>query len=142
MTDYLIIGNGVAGTFAAESIRKQDGNGNITILTDEDLAFYYRLKLNDFLSGDTTEESLMAKKDQWYRDNNIVLELNFPVTGAEVSEKYVMTKENKKISFDKMLIATGSHSFLPPIKGSEKNGVFSLRNIKDARSIISHGETY
>jgi len=50
MTDYLIIGNGVAGTTAAENIRKTDKEGNITIMTGEDLPFYHRIRLTEYIS--------------------------------------------------------------------------------------------
>jgi nitrite reductase (NADH) large subunit len=49
MTDYLIVGNGAAGTHAAEAIRKEDGDGRITLVTDEDLPFYYRIRLNELI---------------------------------------------------------------------------------------------
>jgi len=50
MTRYLIIGNGVAGTTAAENIRKQDKDGDITIITEEDLPFYSRIRLNEYIA--------------------------------------------------------------------------------------------
>ena len=85
MKKYLIIGNGVAGTTAAENIRKEDKEGNITIVTDEDLPFYWRIQLNEYISGDITEEQLLAKKEDWYRDQNITLKAlmkSFLLVGA------------------------------------------------------------
>ena len=137
MKRYLIIGNGVAGTTAAENIRKQDKEGRITVITDEDLPFYYRIRLTEYISGDITEQDLIAKKDQWYRDQNIDLKLNTRITGANPEKKVVVTEENQMFSYDCLLIAAGSHSFIPPIKGSEKKGVFALRNIRDARNILT-----
>ena len=138
MSDYLIIGNGVAGTTAAENIRKIDKSGNITIATDEDLPFYYRIRLNEYISGEIEENNLVAKKEQWYRDRDINLELMTRITGAKHQEKALVTQNNRILSYDRLLIATGSHSFIPPIKGSEKKGVFSIRTIKDARDISSY----
>ena len=60
MKNYLIVGNGVAGTTAAENIRKTDREGAVTMVTDEDLPFYYRLRLSEFLAGDLTEQELVA----------------------------------------------------------------------------------
>ena len=65
MKNYLIVGNGVAGTTAAENVRKQDKEGKITIVTDEDFPFYWRLRLNEYLAGDLAEEALAAKKAQY-----------------------------------------------------------------------------
>ncbi|MBW2203355.1 MAG: NAD(P)/FAD-dependent oxidoreductase [Deltaproteobacteria bacterium] len=138
MSNYLIIGNGVAGTTAAENIRKIDKKGNITILTGEDLPFYYRIRLNEYISGEIEENDLVAKKEKWYRDQNINLELMTRIVGAKDQEKALITENNRTLSYDRLLVATGSHSFIPPIKGSEKKGVFSLRTIKDARDISAY----
>jgi nitrite reductase (NADH) large subunit len=138
MTNYLIIGNGVAGTTAAENIRKIDKKGNIRILTDEDIAFYYRIRLNEYISGDITEQGLLAKKQGWYNETGIELILKTRITTGDPSKKIVISEDNMKIPYDRLLIATGSRSFIPPIKGSEKKGVFTLRHIKDARDIIKH----
>jgi nitrite reductase (NADH) large subunit len=140
MSDYLIIGNGVAGTTAAENIRKNDRKGEITIVTDEDTAFYYRLRLNEYIGGDITEQDLMAKKDDWYSREGIRLMLKTRITAADPAKKSVITEGGKKLSYEQLLIAAGSHSFVPPFKGAEKRGVFSLRNIRDARDIIKQAE--
>ncbi len=140
MRNYLIIGNGVAGTTAAENIRKQDNEGKITIFSDEDLPFYYRLRLNEFISGDISETQLVAKKVTWYEDQNIGLKLKTRIVEVKLQEKSAVTEDNQRFAFDRLLIATGSHSFIPPIKGSEKKGVFVLRDIQDARDISAYAK--
>ena len=140
MPNYVIIGNGVAGTTAAENIRKIDKEGNITIVTDENLPFYYRLRLNEYISGDISEQDLIAKGDQWYRDQNIALRLTTRIVGTEPKKKVLITGNNQKLSYDYLLIAAGSHSFVPPIKGSEKRGAFALRSIQDARDIFTYAK--
>jgi nitrite reductase (NADH) large subunit len=137
MKNYLIVGNGIAGTTAAEHIRKLDKEGDIIMVTDEDSPFYYRIRLNEYISGDITEQNLVAKGEQWYRDQNIDLKLRTRVVGADPREKVVIGENNQRFSYDCLLIATGSHSFIPPIKGSEKRGVFALRSIQDARDIYA-----
>jgi nitrite reductase (NADH) large subunit len=140
MTNYLIIGNGAAGTTAAENIRKQDKDGNITIVTDEDIPFYYRPRLMDFLSGESSEKELIIKNTQWYKDREIVLKLDTVISGTDQNKKEIMTASGEQLPYDRLLLATGSRSFIPPIKGSEKSGVFALRHIKDARNIIAYAE--
>jgi len=71
MINYLIIGNGVAGATAAEFIRKQDAKGKITIVTEEALPFYYRIRLNEYISADISEQTLVANKEHWFKDNDI-----------------------------------------------------------------------
>jgi len=140
MTEYIIIGNGVAGTTAAENIRKNDKDGNITIVTEEDASFYYRIRLNEYISGEISEEALQAKKNQWYEDMKIVLRLKTRITGADPAKGVVITEKGDKLTYDKLLMASGSYSFIPPVKGSEKKDVFSIRNIQDARAIIAYAK--
>lgn len=135
MRNYLIIGNGVAGTTAAENIRKNDQEGQITMATEEAVPFYYRIRLNELVSGEISEGSLIAKKDRWYRNQGIDLKLGTRIVGADSENKTAITQDNQKLPYDRLLIATGSHSFIPPIKGAEKTGVFALRSVQDAKDI-------
>jgi nitrite reductase (NADH) large subunit len=140
MRHYLIIGNGVAGVTAAENIHKQDNKANITVITDEDLPFYYRIRLNEYISGDVSEGDLIAKRQEWYKEKGIQLRLKTRIVDADAKKKIVMTQDNQKFSYDCLLIATGSHSFIPPIAGAEKRGVFALRSIQDARNISAYAK--
>lgn len=140
MKKYLIIGNGVAGTTAAEFIRKQDVKGKITIVTEEALPFYYRIRLNEYISADIYEQTLVAKKQHWFNDNDIDLKLKTRIVKAEPQQKVVVSENNQKFYYDLLLIATGSHSFVPPIKGSDLRSVFTLRTIKDAQEISTYAQ--
>jgi nitrite reductase (NADH) large subunit len=140
MARYVIVGNGVAGTTAAENIRKQDQAGTIVMLTEEDLSFYWRIRLIEFIAGEANEKDLLAKKEGWYGEEKIELKLNTRVVDGDLSKKVVATAKGEKIPFDKLLIATGSRSFVPPIKGSDKDGVFALRSIRDARAILTRAK--
>ena len=140
MKNYVIIGTGVAGTNAAENIRKMDKEGHITLITDEDIPFYYRLRLNECISGDMDESALIAKNEQWYEERNIDLILETRIVDADPLKKVIVTRDDQQISYDCLLIATGSHSFVPPISGSDKTGVFALRSIQDARDISAYSK--
>jgi nitrite reductase (NADH) large subunit len=135
MTRYLIVGNGVAGTTAAENIRKLDKEGRISIVTEEAIPFYWRIQLNEYIAGEVKEEKLLAKKQEWYKDQGIELKLKTRIQGAEAQGKVLVSQDNQKFPYDRLLIATGSHSFVPPIKGAEKKGIFTLRSYQDARNI-------
>jgi nitrite reductase (NADH) large subunit len=137
MADYLIIGNGVAGTTAAENIRKLDKAGKITVVTEESTPFYYRMRLPDFISGDLPEDKLSGKNDRWYKDQGIDLKLSTRIQGADSGKRVVTTQGNQEIPYDRLLVATGSRSFVPPMKGADKRGVFALRTIQDARDIVA-----
>lgn len=135
MKKYLIVGNGVAGTTAAENIRQNDATGEITIITDEDLPFYYRVRLPDYLGGIVEESQLIAKKNAWYDEKEILLKLNSRVNEAEPGAKHVMAADGETLSYDKLLLANGSHPFIPPIKGSDMQGVFAIHTVHDVRQI-------
>jgi len=135
MKKYLIIGNGVAGTSGAEAIRKNDADSEISVVTDEDLPFYYRIRLPDYLGGKVAEAELVARKKEWYDQRRISLTLNTRITGADPNAKAVITANGETLAYDSLLLANGSHPFIPPIKGSGLDGVFTMHSVHDARQI-------
>ena len=141
MKHYVIVGNGIAGTAAAEQIRNHDEESKITILTEEDLPFYYRIRLNEYISGDINEESLLARKPEFYKEKRINVETCVRVTDADPDKQFVVCNNSKTFNYDALLIATGSKSFVPPINGADKKGTFTLRTVDDARKIISYSKT-
>lgn len=135
--NYVIIGNGVAGTTAAEQIRKNDSEGTIKIFTDEAFPFYSRIRLMEYLAGEVELPKLQIRSSTWYDQNKIQLFLNTKVIDIDAPGQTIITQSGDRHGYDKLLLADGSHSFVPPIKGAEKQGVFTLRNIKDAQEIKS-----
>lgn len=135
MTSYVIVGNGVAGATAAEEIRKLDTTGSITILSNEDLPFYYRIRLPEILADEVQEQKIIAKDLAWFKEHSMDLYLQTTVTEADANKKTLFTQKGQEIPYDRLLLANGSHSFIPPIPGAELPGVFALRSIQDARDI-------
>jgi len=133
--NYIIIGNGVAGTTAAETIRKNDPQGDIKIFTEEGYPFYSRIRLMEYLAGEVELSKLQIRSNQWYQDRKIQLFLNSKVQDIGREKKEIITASGSRFPFDKLLLANGSYSFVPPITGAEKQGVFTLRNIQDALAI-------
>ncbi|MEW6118247.1 MAG: FAD-dependent oxidoreductase [Nitrospirota bacterium] len=138
---HLIIGNGVAGTTAALTIRKFDRESEITIISEEAYPFYSRIRLIDYLADEVSEHDLIIFKDQWYKRNRIRLVLNTRVTSLAPGAKEVALSGGQKMTYDKLLIATGGTSFTPPIKGADKSGVFTLRTLDDAQRIRTAART-
>ena len=136
---HLIIGNGVAGTTAALSIRKTDPDAVIEMITDEPHPFYSRIRLPEFLSGETDENSLIIRKPEWYEHNRITLSLSTRAIAIDPAKREVMTSTNT-ISFDRLLVATGAACFIPPLPGSDKKGVFTLRSMDDAKAIREYAK--
>ncbi len=135
MTTYIIIGNGVAGNAAAESIRKHDKTGKIIIFSKEKYPFYYVPALPEFLAGEKTLKGLIIHDSDWYKKNQIDLHLETDITGIALAQKSVVTKNGERYQYDKLLLATGGTSFIPPMEGAELDGVFTLRTLGDAEKI-------
>jgi nitrite reductase (NADH) large subunit len=137
---YVIIGNGVAGTTAALNIRKFDSEGKIIMISDEPYPFYSRIRLPEYLGKTLDEKDLIIRKDAWYEENRIDLILGTAVTDIDITEKKVLTADKPAIKYDRLLIATGGISFVPPIPGAGKKGVFTLRTLKDAIEIKEYAK--
>ena len=132
MKRYLIIGNGVAGARAAVKIREADQKGEIHIFTEEAYPFYYRVRFPEFVAGEVTIQNLTIHTKEWYQSKEISIHLEEGITEINAQKKEVTSQKGKTYAYDLLLIATGGNAFVPPIKGTEKKGVFTLRLMKDA----------
>jgi len=137
---HLIIGNGVAGTTAAFEIRKTDPSAAIRIVTEEPYPYYSRIRLPEFLAGGVDEQGLLIKKPPWYEENRITLSLNTRVTAIDLLARKVITSAGEALPYDRLLVATGAKCFVPPIAGADKQGVFTLRGLEDARKIRDYAQ--
>ena len=134
---YLIIGSGVAGISAAkELIKKRKAADDITIISDEKYPFYYRPRLIHYLSGNIEINDIIINDYDWFKKNDINLRLEERVINIFPEKKTICTDEFE-YNYDKLLLANGAHSFVPPIPGAEKENVFTLRNVPDAKNIYS-----
>ena len=136
MTKYLIIGNGVAGATAAQEIRKNDSQGQITMVTEEKFPFYSRIKLPDYITGIKGRSDRIIKKEQWYIDHKIDLKTGTNVTNIDNAKHEAKDQTGRIWQYDSLLISTGSNPFIPPVEGNTKVNVFTLRTIKDADNIV------
>jgi len=137
MQRYVIIGNGVAGVSAAEAIIARDNQGDITIFSQEQDPFYYRPRLPDFIAGAALLDSFTLHGNAWYADQGIDLHLGERVVQVDTKARQVRTDQGLTTTYDALLLATGAHSFIPPVAGSDKKNVFALRSAQDARDIQS-----
>lgn len=137
-TKYLIIGNGIAGLSAAKEIRSNDPEGLITMISSEPYLTYYRIKLTEALATKIDEDSLLVNKESWYKDKKIVVLLSKIVEKIDVDNAFVVLDDSSKIKYEKLLIATGSRPYIPPINGKYKEGVFALRTLKDLKVVQNY----
>ena len=132
MKRYFIIGNGVAGARAAVKIREADQKGEIRIFTEEAYPFYYRVRFPEYVAGEVTIQNLTIHTKEWYQNKEILVHLEEGITEVNAPKKEVTSQKGKTYAYDFLLMATGGNAFVPPIKGTEKKGVFTLRTMKDA----------
>ena len=133
--EYLVIGSGVAGISAVkEIIKEKNENDKITVVSKEKYPFYYRPRLIEYLSGEVDIDDIIINDKNWFEKNNINLNLEEKVINI-IPEKKKVVSEKNSYNYDKLLLANGAHCFVPPIKGADKEKVFTLRNAEDAEKI-------
>jgi len=132
---YLIIGNGVAGARAAVKVREADPEGEIRIFTEEAYPFYYRVRFPEYIAGEVAIQNLTIHNKEFYQNKNILIHLEEPITEVNVQKKEVTGQKGNTYAYDALLMATGGNAFVPPIKGTEKKGVFTLRTMNNAISM-------
>ncbi|MGL4338152.1 MAG: FAD-dependent oxidoreductase, partial [Turicibacter sp.] len=132
---FVIIGGGVAAVSAAEAIRARNTVGSITILSQESSLPYYRPLLSDTISQDVTDEEFYLHPENYYTEQNITVQLNTTVQSIDVDGQFISLENGETIAYDKLIMATGSQPFIPPFKGANLNGVFSIKYKKDADNL-------
>ena len=140
---YLIIGGGVAGTTAAETIRQQDPTGSCAIVSDEPYRLYSRIMLSkpNFFLEKIPFDQIWLKSADWYTQNNIMLIAGKRATALDTKAKTVTLDDGASIAYDKLLIAAGSCVRKWDIKGADKQNIFYLRALDDAKQIIAKVKT-
>jgi nitrite reductase (NADH) large subunit len=137
MVRYVIIGNGVAGTQAAATIRGLDAKAEILMLSADDQPFYLRPKLGDYLTGHIIEPELTGKHPDFYPQNNLRVRLNTRVEWLDTNKKQVSLANGAFVSYDSLLIATGASPAKPTFPGNDLDGVFTLKTFADAQALKS-----
>lgn len=138
----LVVGNGLAGTLGAKTLRELDSEVEIEILAEESYAYYPRPNLIEYIAGALPYERLFAFPSDWTDRQRVGHRLETPVGRIHPSAQEVEIGGGKREKYDRLLLAHGSSSFVPPIKGSEKMGVFSLKTLDDAQRIIEYLKTH
>ena len=133
---YVIIGNSAAAIGAVEAIRKNDKEGRIVIISNENYHTYSRPLISYLLMGKTTEEKMKYRDDNFYRDNNCELRLNTTAMRIDSEKKLVFLDHGGPESYDKLLVATGSTPFIPPIRGLDTvKNQFTFTTLDDAKTL-------
>lgn len=133
----VIIGSGIAGDTAALTIRELDKEVKITMISDENAPLYSACVFHKYISGELERKRVFLKKIEDYSDEDIDILFGQHVSKVD-TEKKKLFLENAHLNYDRLIIATGSRPRIPPIEGSNKNGVFCLKSVEDADKIVNH----
>lgn len=132
---HVIIGVGAAGITAAKTIRKKDADSTIVMIsTDEHV--HSRCMLHRYLSHERNEDTLSFVEPDFFENYNINWIKGAPVRTIDTEKQLVLLENGSSQPYDRLLIATGANSFIPPVgQFREANNVFGLRNLSDAQAI-------
>jgi NAD(P)H-nitrite reductase large subunit len=137
MTHHLILGAGPAGVIAAETIRKQAPLDTITLVGDEPEPPYSRMAIPYLLIGNVDEAGTYLRKNPTHLADLRIEQVRGHVTAVNAAAKSVVLDSGKSLSFDTLLVATGSHPVHPPIAGMGSEGVHTCWTLDDSRKIAA-----
>ncbi|MFZ2727216.1 MAG: FAD-dependent oxidoreductase [Methylococcaceae bacterium] len=141
----VVIGNGMAGMRTVEELLSAEPNRyQITVFGAEPYGNYNRIMLSSVLAGDKTVEQIITHPRQWYVDNGITLHAGADkaVIKLDRRRRQVIAQDGTTAQYERLLIATGSKAFIPPLQGSDLTGVISFRDIVDVEQMLAYSQSH
>ena len=132
----VVIGAGIAGISAIEAFRNTTSGGTATLVSREHDLPYYRLNLTRYLAGEISDTDLPIHEASWFDGKNIDLKLGADVAEIRLEEQSVRLRDNTTLPYDKLIVTMGAHPFMPPFPGAAREGMISLRTVRDANWIL------
>ena len=140
--NIVIVGGGAAGFAAAEKLRREQYPGSIIMLSNDDASPVDRPNLSkDYLAGKAPEEWVPLRPTGFYAENAIDLRLKANVTAIDAQAREVGLADGTKITYDRLLLATGAEPVRLSIPGADQDHVHTLRSLSDCRAIIDRAKT-
>lgn len=127
---FLILGGGPGAYNAAKAIRERNATAGITIITNEKYTPYNRPMLTKALLSDFSDNQLAIEGNEWYEENNVFISYETNIMSLNTERREVVCDKGT-FKYDKLIYALGARCFVPPIKGSDKPHVVTIRNIAD-----------
>ena len=140
MPRHLIVGNGVAGITAAQSIARADASAEVHVYGAEAYPYYQRPRLWQYLAGEVEQEDLYFRPLGWYASRGVQVHVDARVTDLDPAEHRIRLADGGWEGYDRLLLATGGRSFVPPFEGVDRKGVFALRSLDDALAIKRYAD--
>lgn len=138
----VMVGNGMAGVRTLEELIKLAPDMyDITVFGAEPHPNYNRIMLSPVLAGEQTFEDIILNDLDWYRDNGVTLHTGRRVVNIDRPRCLVTADDGTEACYDRLLLATGSNPFMPPIPGNDLAGVIGYRDIADTRLMVATART-
>ncbi|MFT6030350.1 MAG: nitrite reductase (NADH) large subunit [Oleiphilaceae bacterium] len=135
----VVVGNGMVGHHFVEQMIQSESFVDLTVLGSETRPAYDRVHLSEIFSGKEPHELALTTRE-YYQENGIKAYFGEAVTEINRDNKFVKTEKGRTFEYDKLILATGSYAFVPPIKGSERKECLSYRTIDDLGEIKNCGK--
>ncbi len=133
----VLVGNGMAGIRALEELLNlAPERYDITVFGDEPHPNYNRILLSPVLSGEQKFEEIILNSREWYEQHQITLHVGKRVTAINRAARKVTTDDSSETAYDRLILATGSRPFIPPVAGADLPGVLAYRDIADTEAMI------
>jgi len=132
----VVVGNGMAGVATVEQILKHRHSFEITIFGDETHVNYNRILLSSVLAGEKSADEIVLNDIDWYKSNDIRARLGCRVTKIDRARGVVVDESGTETGYDRLILATGSSAFVPPIAGLDKRNVHVFRTLDDTRALL------
>jgi NAD(P)H-nitrite reductase large subunit len=138
----VVVGSGMAGArFVHEVLSRDKNRFNIRMFGAEPHGTYNRILLSNVLGGFQDPNQLWIYPREWYEENGIHLHAGVRAERFDLENKTVIGADGKVVEpYDKLVLATGSRPFVPPIEGSKKAGVWVFRTLEDCGRIAAHAQ--
>ncbi len=136
MAKYVIIGNSAAAVGCVSGIRSVDKEGSITIISDEPHFTYSRPLISYWLKGKVTDDKMYYRDSNFYEVNNCSTILGKKVIKIDAEKKKIILEDNSEVAYDKLLVATGSAPFVPPVEGlADAKNAFTFLTWDSAKAV-------
>jgi len=133
---YMIIGNGIAGITAAETLRSEDSAAAITVIADDPFPVYYRPALKDYLAGRVQESKLWARSTDFYQQQKIGF-LQERVVAIQPNQHSIHLQSGRSVPYSRLLLAPGTRASTLTCPGIDLVGVSTLRTVADYQRVLS-----
>jgi nitrite reductase (NADH) large subunit len=132
----VVIGNGMVGQRFLEQLVPRGDDFDVTVFCEEPRPAYDRVQLTSFFSGKTADDLNLAPR-KFFQDGKVTLRLNDAVLAIDAQRKVVRSARYREVPYDKLVLATGSYPFVPPVSGKDRRDCFVYRTIEDLEVITA-----